>query len=99
VLHCGAPEAAEINAALLRDVVGTLVTQLYYNGYEVDALLAAVKRSEIQVDGARADFLFNMTREEIAATAKALRAEPTSRTLDSIEPGLPGFSPEPIPLP
>ena len=92
VLHCASPEAAQANAMILKTLLGSVVHQVVLAGYRVPDLVDALTRSQIVVEGATADFQFEMSQAEIAATAEALRAGPAEQPV--FEPIAP---PPPLP--
>lgn len=84
VLHCGSPEASEGGAVLLRNLLSQSLEQIVGAGYDVRDLRAAVARSKIVVDGPNVTFKLVLSKNEVEATARALRAQPVAPQL---EPG------------
>jgi len=93
ILRCATGEAAQANAAILKNLLGSLAQDVVDTGYNIPDLLNALKASQIVVEGTSADFKMEMTKAELAATAKAFQAEPTAPAPPAFGPLPPGIAP------
>ena len=88
MLHCAAPEAAEANAAILQNVVRSVVQQVVDMGYRIPALVSVVNQSEIVAKGLAVDLKMVLSKADAAAIANGLRAEPVPPTVETLPPGM-----------
>jgi hypothetical protein len=85
-LHCGSTEAAQADAVFLQKLLASTTQEMVAAGYKISDLINVINRSRIVVGEATAEFKIEIGKAELAATAAALRAEPTAPPIVFLPP-------------